>query len=143
MKTDERRLDDLVVVDANLDDYAPLVSELALDDVRVNLFATGEAALRSRCDGASTLWVVNIRLPDMSGVGFLRLIRKRLRRSSIFLVGDEYSADDELAARKAGATAYVCKPPSVAWLESYHAPCRSAELSADRFPAIRAGPARL
>ena len=132
MKPNERRLDELVVVDAKLDDYATLVGELGRDDVRVNLFASGEDALRANGHGASTLWVVNMRLPDMPGVGFLKLVRRRWRRSSIFLVGDEYSADDELAARSVGATAYVCKPASAAWLAAYQPRCRS--------PAVRAGP---
>jgi DNA-binding response OmpR family regulator len=62
---------------------------------------------------------VNVKLPDMTGVALLKLMRRRLPRSTVFLVGDAYSAEDELAARAAGATAYVCKPPSAAWLEAY------------------------
>ena len=75
---------------------------------------------------------MNVHLPDMTGMNFLSLVRRRLRRCSVFLVGDVYSAEDELAARLAGATAYVCKPVSPAWLETLQPRCRS--------PAIRAGP---
>jgi DNA-binding response OmpR family regulator len=117
----------VVVADKKLDDYGPLVVELSERGVRVGLFSTGEEALRASIGNAATLWVVNVTLPDMAGVALLKLVRRRLPRSTVFLVGDEYSADDELAARAAGATAYVCKPPSAAWLEGWQ-PERSSPL---------------
>jgi DNA-binding response OmpR family regulator len=113
------QVDYVVIADKNLDDFGPLVIELSERGVRVGLFSTGEDALRAANGNAATLWVVNVKLPDMPGVALLKLVRRRLPRSTVFLVGDEYSADDELAARAAGATAYVCKPPSAAWLEVY------------------------
>jgi DNA-binding response OmpR family regulator len=113
------QVDYVVIADKKLDDYGPLVVELSERGVRVGLFSTGEDALRAAIGNAATLWVVNVTLPDMTGVALLKLVRRRLPRSTVFLVGDEYSADDELAARAAGATAYVCKPPSAAWLEVY------------------------
>jgi DNA-binding response OmpR family regulator len=112
-----------------LQDYDMLVDELELDETRLGLFSSGEEALRSPSLGTPALWIVNVRLPDMSGIGFLNLVRRRMRRSSMFLVGDKYSAVDELSARAAGATAYFCKPPSAAWLDGYRFPGRS--------PAIR------
>jgi DNA-binding response OmpR family regulator len=113
------QVDYVVIADKKLDDYGPLVVELSERGVRVGLFSTGEDALRAAGGNAATLWVVNVKLPDMTGVALLKLVRRRLPRSTVFLVGDEYLADDELAARAAGATAYVCKPPSAAWLDVY------------------------
>jgi DNA-binding response OmpR family regulator len=113
------QVDYVVIADKKLDDYGPLVIELSERGVRVGLFSTGEDALRAANSNAATLWVVNVKLSDMTGVALLKLVRRRLPRSTVFLVGDEYSAEDELAARAAGATAYVCKPPSAAWLEVY------------------------
>ena len=113
------QVDYVVVADKKLDDYGRLVVELSERGVRVGLFSTGEEALRAAKGNAATRWVVNMKLPDMTGVALLKLVRRRLPRSTVFLVGDEYLADDELAARAAGATAYVCKPPSAAWLEVY------------------------
>jgi len=124
-----RRLDDLIVVDGNLNDYAGLFTEICRCELRVRLFSNGEEALRVPGAGPGTLWVVNIRLPDVSGISLLRLIRRRLRRASIIIAGDTYSAEDELAARSAGATAYVCKPPTVAWLGAFQPRCRE--------PAVR------
>jgi DNA-binding response OmpR family regulator len=112
------QVDYVVIADKKLDDYGALVVELSERGVRVGLFSTGEEALRAANGNPATLWVVNVKLPDMTGVALLKLVR-RLPRSTVFLVGDEYSAGDELAARAAGATAYVCKPPSAAWLEAY------------------------
>jgi DNA-binding response OmpR family regulator len=132
MKANKQHADDLVVVDANLDDYDLLAGECHRQGNRIRLCPTGEHALQAAVASSSTLWMINVRLPDMTGIHLLGLVRRRLRRSSIFLVGDEYSAADELAARLAGATAYLCKPASEAWLENYLPRCRS--------PAIRAGP---
>jgi DNA-binding response OmpR family regulator len=119
MQATAARSDDVVVVDAQLEDYLSLVAELEERHARVALFETGEEAVRTPGPHASTLWMVNMRLPDMSGIGLLTLVRRRFRRSNIFLVGDFYQAEDELAARSAGATAYVCKPATAAWLDSY------------------------
>lgn len=125
-------LDDLVVVDAKPEDYESFVANLAHNAVHLHLCSKGEDALRVICPVASTLWLINARLADMSGTCLLTLLRRRVRRAVVVLVGDVYSADDELAARAAGATAYVCKPPTVAWLDAFRPHCRT--------PAIRAGP---
>jgi DNA-binding response OmpR family regulator len=119
MPAKRSQVDYVVVADKKLDDYGPLVVELSERGVRIGLFSTGEEALRAAKGNAATRWVVNMKLPDMTGVALLKLVRRRMPRSTVFLVGDEYSADDELAARAAGATAYVCKPPSAAWLEVF------------------------
>jgi DNA-binding response OmpR family regulator len=132
MNATERRADDLIVVDENLDDYGVLIAEQHAQDLRIKLFATGESALHAARPTSGALWLINVRLPDMTGIHLLGLVRRGLRRCSVFLVGDRYSPEDELAARLAGATAYVCKPASAAWLRSHSPRCRS--------PAIRAGP---
>jgi DNA-binding response OmpR family regulator len=132
MVSNERGIEGLFVVDANHGDYGALVSRLSQQEIQCSLCSTGEDGLRAISSCQAALWIVNFRLPDMSGIGFMTLLRRRLRRSCVFLVTDEYSADDELAARSAGATAYVCKPPSATWLANCRPRCRS--------PAIRAGP---
>jgi DNA-binding response OmpR family regulator len=126
-------IDELVVVDARLADYDVLMADPALAALRVSRYATGEAALRSQAAASAALWLINMRLPDVSGVALLRAVARRTERPSIFLVGDVYSPEDELAARAAGATSYFCKPASAAWLEGYRQRIRA--------PAVRAGPA--
>jgi two-component system OmpR family response regulator len=132
MNTEKQFLSNVIVVDANCDAYHALAIALRPHDVHVCCFSTGRDALRTIGAFPSALWIVNIQLPDISGVDLLRLIRHRIRRCGIILVGDDYSAEDELAARAAGATAYLCKPASIAWLVGCWPRCRS--------PAIRAGP---
>jgi two-component system OmpR family response regulator len=132
MNAAKMRFDEVIVVDARLADYEPLLTALGHDAVRVHLCSSGEDALRAAPNRGASLWVVNVLLPDMSGIGLLKLIRRRLPRSVVFLVGDTYSAEDELAARTAGATAYVCKPPTLTWIR--------ADQIRGRTPAIRAGP---
>ena len=132
MNSDELCFPDLIVVDSNCDEYLALAIALRAHEVRMHFFSTGREALRAIGACPSMLWIVNIQLPDISGLGFLNLIRHRMRRCRVILVGDDYSVEDELAARSAGATAYVCKPAIVAWVTGYLTRCRSAP--------IRAGP---
>ena len=111
MPAKRSQVDYVVIADKQLDDYGPLVIELSKRGVRVGLFSAGEEALRAANGNAATLWVVNVTLPDMTGVALLKLVRRRLARSTVFLVGDEYSADDELAARAAPGSRVGVAPP--------------------------------
>lgn len=131
MNRNECRVDDLVVVDAMIEDYAALLLDEQLQELPHRHFATGEAALRGVDPSLTTLWMVNMRLPDMDGVGFLGVVRNRNRRCPVFLVSDAYSPAEEVAARAAGASAYLCKPVDSAWLRL----CRNAVSRA----AIRKG----
>lgn len=132
MNITEQCLNDVIVVDAISGDYEQLIQELGGDCVRSAWYATGEDALRAASASASTVWIVNIRLPDMSGISFLRHLRRRTLHGHVLLVSDVYSADDERIARSAGATAYLCKPVQAVWLVGCRRRCRST--------AIRAGP---
>lgn len=123
----ERPIDDLVVVDACIEDYAALFTDERLHELSYRHFTTGEEALQRFDAALATLWMVNMRLPDMSGVSFLHLLRHRLRWRPVFLVGDVYSSEDEVSARAAGASAYLCKPVNAAWLQlCRHAVSRAA-----------------
>jgi DNA-binding response OmpR family regulator len=122
MHATTRRVDDLVVVDPAPDDYSPLAgsglsSHERTPPLTIRHFRTGEEALRAFDPTATTLWMANLKLPDMTGIALLELIRRRAHRYHIVLVGDVYSADDELAARAAGASAYLCKPVETSWLQ--------------------------
>jgi two-component system OmpR family response regulator len=124
---------DVLVVDAKQEGYELLVGELDRYAVRLRFFSTGESALRWAGTCCSTLWLVNIQLPDMSGISLLTHLRRRLPRVSVVIVGDVCTVEDELAARAAGANAYFCKPASAAWLLA----CQPRRGS----PAVRASPA--
>jgi len=132
MTARSQRLAEVTVIDPRLDEYLAIMPRVLLDNGRINHFVSGEDALRNARPRSSALWLVSIGLPDMSSLDLLTILRRRVRRATVFLVGDVYSPADEFAARLAGATAYVCKPPTAAWLEYCRPRCRS--------PAIRAGP---
>ncbi len=132
MNSTRRSIDRIAIVDPKLSDYQPLLAELEARIKSLQLFASGEHALRALDNSFAPLWIINVRLPDMPGIRLWELIRPRRRRASAFLISDVYCVDDELAARLGGATAYVCKPATPLWLEGRLPRCRS--------PAIRAGP---
>ena len=122
MNSNLSRIDELIVVDAAPDDYLPLFDDERLRNLSYRRFATGEEALRQQELSRATLWMVNLRLPDISGVALLALLRQRVRRCPVFLIADAHSSLDELEARAAGASAYLCKPVNGAWLKL----CRDA-----------------
>ncbi len=134
MESYSRELCDLVVVDSLLQDYRSLMDDLAGWRERCHLFSTGSEAMRGTNASTSSLWLINSQLPDISGIDLLSLVRQRVPRTRVFLVGDHYCPQEESAARAAGATAYLCKPPTSAWLDNWvhavragpsHSPLRS------------------
>jgi DNA-binding response OmpR family regulator len=121
------QLDDVIVVDASLNDYKVLAADNCLGGLNWRHFPTGELALRGVDVSMASLWLVNLRLPDMNGAGFLALLRHRSRHCPVFLISNEYSLSDEVAARVAGASAYLWKPADSHWLElCRHAASRTA-----------------
>lgn len=131
--TSTRTCCDLLIVDARPEDYGALLRETEFS-VAAKLLPTGQSALAYLQHTPGGVWLVNIHLPDMPGLELLTLLRQRRPGASVSLVGDSYSTEDELAARSAGATAFLCKPAETSWLAECHH--RSAPL------AIHAGPIR-
>jgi DNA-binding response OmpR family regulator len=119
--------DDVIVVDASLNDYKVLAADEGLGQLIWRHFPTGELALRGADVSLASLWLVNMQLTDMDGAGFLALLRRRSRHCPVFLVSNEYSPSDEIAALVAGASAYLWKPADLHWLElCRHAASRAA-----------------
>jgi DNA-binding response OmpR family regulator len=130
MNTNQQDRDDVIVVDPNRDDYAALLLEWQRDGLRCNQFVVGEDALKRARPAPRALWLVSTRLPDISSVDLLAILRRKGCRATFFLIGDGYSPADEFAARLAGASAYVCKPATREWLDALHPRCRSPATSA-------------
>jgi DNA-binding response OmpR family regulator len=125
---------DVIIVDPKLQDYEQLIVVAAEWNIRTCLLRCGEEALRVYTALFDGLWLINTRIPDMSGVDLLQSIRERDPYASVFLVDDDYEEEGEITSRDAGATAYVCKPPHPIWLTSLRQklgtePCRQAALS--------------
>ena len=59
------------------------------------------------------LWMINVRLPDMSGFDLLEMIGDQLADARVFVVADCYNAEHEARACRFGAF-YVCKSAAAA-----------------------------
>ncbi len=106
----------VVIVDSKPNDYTTLVRSKPLGQANFEFFDSGRAALRFEPTKPPQLWVININLPDMSGLDLYHMISSRWPDSPIYLVGDDYRPEDEINARISGATFYFCKPLQSEWL---------------------------
>lgn len=96
------------IVDANSDGYERLADDASRREVV--FFRSAREALRTQADCEPAMWVINLDLPDMSGADLRSMLRSRGSRSPLALVSDQYSVEDEMTARAAGAEMYFAKP---------------------------------
>lgn len=96
------------VVDADSDGYEPLTDFPSHQDVV--FFRSGREALRTSPDDGPAMWVINVDLPDMRGIELRSMLQSRGNQSPLALISNEYSVEDEIAARSAGAEMYFAKP---------------------------------
>ena len=107
---------DLVIVDPRPQDYGALMASPAARDLLFQFAISASDALRISRWGRRSIWLINIRLPDGSGMELAAAIRARDPHSVVHLVGDEYDPAQEVAARVCGVAMYLCKPADVSWL---------------------------
>jgi PAS domain S-box-containing protein len=99
-------VDDNESLARNLRDVLEGAPEL---DVEVALAQTGRAALaRARRDGFDVA-VVDVKLPDQSGVDLIRPLREAVPHGEIVLLTGNASVDIAIAALRAGAFAFILK----------------------------------
>ena len=109
-----------IIEDSHID--AALMREmLETEGVRdIQLFASGEVALEKiRQSGARPqLFVVDVRLPGMSGIEFVRALKsdETLAHIPAVCISTSALADEIKAAYEAGVSSYFVKPSN---LESY------------------------
>ena len=108
----------IVVVDADPGDYETEVHGLESGRTQVEFHSTARSVLRSPRRHPPELCIVNLQLPDMSGLDLYHMLIDRWPGVPIYLVGDEYNPDDEIRARCSGATLYFCKPIESGWLSA-------------------------
>jgi len=106
----------IFVVDAQPTDYSGMVGDAVYESVQFKFFGNGREALSSQTTDEPELWVVNMKLPDMSGTDLQEFLRARGSRVPVMLVGDEYRVEDEIDARSSGATMYFAKPLQREWV---------------------------
>lgn len=105
------------VVDTDFGEYRHLLSERSLRGMQWELIPSGRAALRQLQHDPITLWVINTRLPDMSGAELCQMIKSQSPAAVVYLLTDDYRAEDERAAWLAGAALFRPKPIDSAWFE--------------------------
>jgi DNA-binding response OmpR family regulator len=106
------------VVDGRPHDYADLAQPVDGIELRLQMFvfATGREALRSDPIELPNLWVVNRRLPDMSGTDLVSMLRRRHPGVPIAMVSDECDPSVEGIARASSPDIYFSKPLETEWL---------------------------
>ena len=98
------------IVDNRPSDYRRLTHEVTDPMARIVFFRTGQEALQMAGASDATVWIINLQLPDMSGVDLQTMLRARGYTTPMILLGDEYRVEDEIQARSAGAAMYCAKP---------------------------------
>jgi len=114
-----QRRAEIVIVDARPSDYTDLVGLANESDFTVRFLRTGGEALQAAGKSQAGLWIINVRLPDMSGFDVVESLRSECREVRFFCVADAYEAEEEIRSRLLNAAAYLCKPVQREWLAAW------------------------
>ncbi len=114
----------VAVVDPRPGDYEVLL-DAPVGSLRPQFLSCGREALRLGQMEQVDLWVIHLVLPDMSGLDLCAMLKARLSRPVIYIVSDDYRAEDERAARARGASLFGCKPVQAWWFEPWADPGRA------------------
>jgi len=104
------------VVDARPEDYIAMLASPSCEGQTFRFFHTASAALRAAHEVQPDLWLINMDLPDRGGVELCEMLQSRFSDVPMYLVRDEYDVEAELAARRSGATMFLCKPAASQWI---------------------------
>jgi len=113
----------IIVVDSHPHDYDLLTHDRALSRLEFQFFPDGRSLLRSRESASPELVIINMHLPDMSGLDVYQVAFQRWPEIPVYLVGDDYRPYDEIQARTSGAIFYFCKPLQREWLTAAKGLC--------------------
>jgi DNA-binding response OmpR family regulator len=114
----EPRATTVAVVDSHPADYAVFPQAMQRFRTKWRFLATGQEALRLARSEYVDLWVVNVVLVDISGIDLCGMLRSRSPPPAVYMVTDAYRAEDERAARAAGAAMFGCKPITMEWFDN-------------------------
>jgi len=79
-----------------------------------------EKALESASAMPFDLYLVDVNMPKLDGYGFLRELRQqKIPQQPAIMASTESGAQDEMAAYRAGANAYLIKPVQASQLLTY------------------------
>jgi DNA-binding NtrC family response regulator len=100
----------VVVVDDDDAFREVLAGELARLKFHVVTFGTGEALLRSVADLEPEVILLDLRLPDMSGLDVLKILTERHPATDVIMLTGHGSIDTAIESIKMGAFDYLAKP---------------------------------
>ncbi len=97
-----------------VDDDAPfrtvMAAELGRAGYEVRAAATGEEALRLAAEAAPRVILLDLQLPDMSGLDVLRTLKERQVPGEVVMLTGHGSIDTAIESIRVGAFDYVAKP---------------------------------
>ena len=99
----------VVVADARPRDYREPNSPDGQWNWRVHFLSGGAAAVQYARRRRADLWLINSRLPDISGFELLSVLRNLPVDAPICMVADQYDSGEEKRACAGGANLYLCK----------------------------------
>jgi two-component system response regulator HydG len=90
-----------------------MAEALAIDGHKITRASTGEDAVRLMSGARFDLVITDLRMPGMDGMGVLQVARSRNPPPEVVLMTAYATAENAVAAMKAGAADYLIKPFSL------------------------------
>ena len=130
-----------------IEDEAALASALGAVCKRLGftpkVCASGQAGLAAMKEGACRLLILDIGLPDISGLDVLKQARAAIPGSPVIMITAHGNLDNAVAARQLGAAAYLVKPLDLREVEQTIAQVLATATPAPASRTAEAGKARL
>jgi DNA-binding NtrC family response regulator len=98
------------VVDGRPSDYESWLKTANTGNAEIRFFDRAADALRFAQGRSIDLWVVNGKLPGLSGLELCDMLKAQSSRTAVCIVADEYSAAAEQSAWAHRATLFAAKP---------------------------------
>ncbi|MES1213366.1 MAG: response regulator [Singulisphaera sp.] len=99
----------IVVVDSQPQHFRDLQQLAGEQRLHLHFLTSAGAALEFAPRGHPALWMVNTRLPDMSGLELVARLRQHAARGCLCSIADRYRQSEEREACVQGADLYLCK----------------------------------
>jgi len=99
----------VVVVDSRPADYRNLPRLAGEHGWHVHILTSARAAVRFCKSTGVDLWMIGVRLSDMSGFELFETLREQLLGTPVFIVSEKYDPEEERRACSCGAALYLCK----------------------------------
>jgi DNA-binding response OmpR family regulator len=102
----------IVVADSRPADYRNLPRLAGEHGWHVHFLTSATAAIRFVRSTGVDLWMIGVRLHDMSGFELFETLREQLLGTPVFIVAERYDSEEERRACSCGAALYLCKSES-------------------------------